>query len=65
MSVLGEIENLEYEIKQQENKLEDLKKRLDKLLMIRPMSDEERQRSTVKKETSMENVCILWRSSLQ
>jgi len=52
MSVSGEIENLEYEIKKHENKLEDLKKRLDKLLMIRPMSDEERQRAKEKYEAN-------------
>lgn len=35
MSVCGEIENLEYEIKQHEIHIEELRKRLDKLLMSR------------------------------
>lgn len=36
MSVSGEIENLEYEIKQHKDKIQELKKRLDKLLSISP-----------------------------
>jgi len=53
MSVSGEIENLEYEIKQQKNKLEDLEKRLDKILMILLVSSkEERQRAKEKYEAN-------------
>lgn len=52
MSVSGEIENLEYEIKQHKDKIKELKKRLDKLVSISPMSDEERQRAKEKLEAN-------------
>ena len=56
MSICGEIENLEEEIRQYQQKIRQAYERIDKLKKIRPMSDDERQRAKQKQAANNINV---------
>ena len=56
MSVCGEIENLEEEIRQYQQKIRQAYERIDKLKKIRPMSSDERQRARQKQAENNINV---------
>ena len=60
MSVCGEIENLEEEIRQHQQKIRQAYERIDRLKNIRPMSDDERQRAIQKQAANNINVSHIY-----